>query len=246
MQKFKIGVTERGDAAVHSSEWIGKTSGMDAVIAITKGITPELSKCLLMPGTKEKTILHATITGYGGTLLEPGAPTLAESHARINELMRNGFPAEQIVLRIDPIIPTDKGLALVESILRMFQDTGITRVRFSFLQYYRHAEVRFKAAGLSWPTITDEMKDRCFLLFAHFAHIYTFQSCAGSVPFKWSHVAKQTGCVSDEDIDILGLAAQLQGLSHQRPACLCCSGKTELLAHRKPCKHGCKYCYWVG
>jgi len=246
MQKFKIGVTERGDAAVHLSEWIGKINDMDAVIAITKGITTELAECLLRPGIKEKAILHATITGYGGTVLEPGAPVLAESHARINELIRNGFPAKQIVLRIDPIIPTDKGLALVESILRMFQNTGITRVRFSFLQYYRHADARFKSAGLSWPTITQEQKDRCFLLFAHFAHIYTFQSCAGAIPFKWSHVAKQTGCVSDEDIDILGLTAQLQGSSHQRPACLCSSAKTELVTHRKPCKHGCKYCYWVG
>ena len=243
MQKFKIGVTERGDAAVHLSEWIGKISRMNAVIAITKGITSELSECLLRPGIKEKTILHATITGYGGTMLEPGAPTLAESYARISEFIRNGFPAKQIVLRIDPIIPTNKGLALVESILRMFQDTGITRVRFSFLQYYKHAEAHFKTAGMYWPIITDEMKVRCFLLFAHFAHIYTFRSCAGAIPFKWSHISKQTGCVSDEDINILGLTAQLQGSSRQRPACLCCSAKTELLTHRKPCKHGCKYCY---
>jgi len=246
MQKFKIGVTERGDAAVHISEWIGKINDMDAIIAITKGLTPELAECLQRPHIKEKTILHATITGYGGTVLEPSVPTLAESHARINELIRNGFPAKQIVLRIDPIIPTNKGLAHVERILRMFLDTRITRVRFSFLQYYRHAEAQFKAAGLSWPTITDKMKDRCFLLFAHFAHIYTFQSCAGSIPFIWSHVAKQTGCVSDEDIDILGRTAHLQGSSRQRPACLCCSAKTELLTHRTPCKHGCKYCYWVG
>lgn len=68
MQKFKIGVTERGDAAVHLREWIGKTSSMDAIIAITKGITPELAEYLLSPGIKEKTILHATVTGYGGTV----------------------------------------------------------------------------------------------------------------------------------------------------------------------------------
>ena len=62
-EKFKIGVTERGDAAVHLDEWADKAPGLDAIVAITKSITPEFAKFILTPEIKAKTILHATVTG---------------------------------------------------------------------------------------------------------------------------------------------------------------------------------------
>ena len=245
-KKFKIGVTERGDAAVHLNEWVDKAPGLDAIVAITKSVTPELTDFILTPGIKAKTILHTTITGYGGTRLEPGAPPPEESYALISGMIAGGFPAKQIVLRIDPIIPTEKGLEHVRKLLGMFKSTGIKRVRFSFLQYYKHAEARFSKLGWAWPRIDDGMKAACFRLFSEYARIYKFQSCATEVPPEYNHFCAQTGCVSAEDVVILGLEVKLSGSSYQRPKCLCCSAKTELLTHRSQCKNKCAYCYWVG
>lgn len=109
MALYKIGITEAGDAGVDLS-WEEKLDDVDAAVLITKSVSPDFFDAALKH--KDKLVIHTTITGYGHSILEPNVPTPYEEFAAIMELAKAGFPMEKIVIRIDPIIPTEKGLSV--------------------------------------------------------------------------------------------------------------------------------------
>ena len=71
---MKIGITERGDASIDYG-WEEKLDMVDGAVLITKNITDYFISRILP--LKEKVILHATITGFGGSILEPKADRCA-------------------------------------------------------------------------------------------------------------------------------------------------------------------------
>lgn len=243
---FKVGITERGDAALDFS-WIDKMLSVDMAIIISKRLSDELIDKLVW--TKDAVIFHMTVTGYGGTVLEPNVPSpkwaLKQFYKLIDQgfNIEAGFPVEQIVLRIDPIIPTPKGLQRVKEVLDLFSCTGISRVRYSFIDMYTHVIERFTNAGLRNPYGTDEFApskahiDQAMKLIDSYRHIYQFESCS-------EYTKDQVGCISQLDVDILKIPGTLQGSSKQRKSCLCPGNKIELLGKRSQCEHRCLYCYW--
>jgi hypothetical protein len=100
---------------------------------------------------KDKIIFHCTCTGFGGTIIEPNVPEVEWIHKQVQKLIAEGFPTQQITLRVDPIISTLKGLQNVQKVLDMFKDTGVKRVRYSFLDMYSHVKERFNKAGIPLP-----------------------------------------------------------------------------------------------
>ena len=103
---MKIGITERGDAALDLS-WVDKLKYVDGAILITKNcgkkeFLDSLSK------SEKPIILHATCTGMGGTHMEPNVPSPLSQINVIKRIIRTGIlPAKKIVIRIDPIYPFD-------------------------------------------------------------------------------------------------------------------------------------------
>lgn len=236
--KPKVGITERGDPSLNF-DWVSKLLCLN--IIITKNLTSEMIKHLT--NNKTRIILHITCTGFGGSNIEPNIPTIKETYVQICRLIAAGFPTEQIVLRIDPIIPTkfmaEHGLVYI---LDTFKDTGITRVRYSFLDIYKHVKERFEQANIKLPYETFHcpvyMQERILQIFDEYTDIYQFESCAEN-----THHA--LGCVSHVDFDILGIKiGHVNSKGTQRKLCLCFSGKTELLDKRSQCAYGCLYCYW--
>lgn len=242
----RIGITERGDASI-SFDWINKMYTVSGAILITKNITDRFIKEVM--NFKNKVIIHATITGWGGTPIEPRVPSLQESYIKVQSLIDSGFPIEQIVLRIDPIITTIDGLQRLESVLEKFKDSGISRVRFSFLDKYKHVIDRFKVRGLekclplySYDKPFSSSIQNTFNILEKYKDIYNFEVCSEDIPYNESIM--QVGCISKIDTDILNLDMPLIGNANQRTKCLCPSNKLELLNSRHPCMHGCLYCYW--
>ena len=133
----KIGITERGDAGIDFS-WEKKLDKTAFSIIITKKINDVLIDKLL--AHKDKIILHMTCTGMGGTLIEPNVSSPEFTLCKIKELIKRGFPKEQIVLRVDPIIPTAEGIMTARKVLEIFGDVGIKRCRISFLDMYSHVK----------------------------------------------------------------------------------------------------------
>ena len=200
---------------------------------------------------------ETVIDQYGHSALEPNVPTPYEEFAAIMELAKAGFPMEKIVIRIDPIIPTEKGLSVAYRTMISFMEMGFQRYRVSVIDMYPHARNRFKKAGLPLPygdngfapsqaqlSKVDDMlrQTKQFWEGLDNGKVLRIESCAE--PGLTEPIA--CGCISDYDLNLLGFSedAESNGAGYQRKGCMCYAGKTELLKHKTRCPHGCLYCYW--
>ena len=241
-----IGITERGDAALDLSweNWVfvQKRPAIliskdpcrlnDAVIEMTErhGFTPNI-------------IVHCTITGLGGSKIEPNVPKPSDALNGYFSFVKM-LGKDRVVLRCDPLIPAD---AFVDHALKnvMMHHLG-TRIRFSFLDIYPHVRQRFEAAGIDWHKLgfKDEKlhasrEDRMRLVIKmrnSVTNSSLLQACG-------EPGIESAPCVSEFDCKTLGVQHMAPDF-HQRYACCCASNKTELLKMRGRCRHGCLYCYW--
>lgn len=240
---MRIGITEAGDASLDYT-WLNKINSCDGVILITKNITDHFITAVLP--YKHKVIVHATCTGMGGTVIEPNVPHYIQQLSQVSKLISAGFPVNQIVVRIDPIIPTTKGLLTAQKVI---DASPVHRFRFSVLDAYPHVRARFIAAGIWLPYENNfQASDAQFEMLKKWLASQSpndvFECCAEDRLLNTPGV-QATGCVSEKDINLLGLtldAVYQTGL--QRKSCRCLSCKTELLSHKQRCPHGCLYCYW--
>lgn len=114
MAKYKIGITEAGDAGLDLS-WTSKMNQVDGAILITKCVSPDFYDAALK--YKDMVIIHTTFTGFGHSVLEPFVPEPYDEFGAITALINDGFPKSKIVIRIDPIIPTKKGIETAKKCL---------------------------------------------------------------------------------------------------------------------------------
>lgn len=238
-----IGITETSDPCFHLDIF---DNLYDANIIITKNLSPKMIEKLIE--NKDKCILHMTVTGMGGSKIEPFVPEPSINLERIKKLIDNGFPPEQIVLRIDPIVVTEKGTETALNVLDMFKNTGIKRVRISFMDMYKHTKENFINNNIKLPYDTfhanENIRKHVFNILYNKAiqmGYTTVQTC-GEPDFE------NTPCISQTDIDILGLTDKiiLQGNKKQRDHCSCPANKRQLISYEKSkikCKHNCLYCY---
>ena len=161
-----FGITERGDAGLDFT-WIDKLHDLSGAIIISKNLNDELIQHLI--NHKNKVIFHHTVTGYGASSIEPNVPDVLFSIEQAGKLFNAGFPKEQYVLRIDPIIPMKfdsyDGIEIPLSVANIFLGMyGVKRIRFSFMDDYKHTRSRFKKAGINYPnflsTFTCEQMNR--------------------------------------------------------------------------------------
>lgn len=252
MSKYKIGITEAGDAGLDLT-WEGKLPFVDGTILITKNPRPQFLAAVMR--NQEKIILHITITGYGGTAIEPNVPIFIDTFHYLKDLVRAGFPQNKIVIRVDPIIPTDKGIQKAFDMMAGSIDEGFTRFRVSIIDMYPHVRERFIASRLPLPygdkgflpsISQSKAVDKMLKSLNEYAkekdHQIRIETCAEPRLKN----AIQQGCISSYDLNLLGLAedADNDNVGFQRKNCLCYFGKTELLANKERCPHQCLYCYW--
>lgn len=248
---MKIGITERGDAGIDFS-WTSKLDSVDGLILITKNITESFTLIVLDLHKKGyKIIVHCTCTGYGGTELEPHVPNYQTQLNALKTLIDKGFPAENCVLRIDPIFPSEKGLNKVKEVMQYFMNlnTGVTRIRVSIVDEYNHVKERYRQRGWTplfngfGPSPTQVYEVASLLKL----YPYTFEACAENELTTYSSNIIAQGCISNKDLEIMNLPVYEMPINPQhRHGCMCLSCKTELFEKRQPCLHGCIYCFWKG
>ena len=239
----RIGVTEAGEAAFNLDIFDRLYSGN---IIITKRLTDKLIEKLVE--YQGKIILHCTVTGMGGSRIEPFVPRAIDTHKGLVKLLEAGFPVSHVVLRVDPIVPTERGMNTALDVITAFGGLGIKRLRFSFLDNYKHVKTRFKKEGI--PELYGGEFHAPLELRREYAK--KIEEVAKDAGFESIEACGEPGiesisCLSQKDIDILGLTDQvtLEGSAEQRESCNCPANKTELL-RIKPhqCEHKCLYCYW--
>ncbi len=250
---MKIGITEYGDAGL-DYRWEQKLNTVDGVILITKNINPVFTQKVLTAMTNHKIIVHCTCTGWGGTIIEPHVPNFQVQLDNMKKLIDAGFPAKQMVLRIDPIFPSEAGLNKVEEVLNYYHALNLPeaeiRLRMSLIDEYPHVRERYAKNGLQplyggnfYPNYSQLMMTGKTLS----KYPYTFSTCAeDKLAEAFPNTFKIEGCISKTDLDILNIEFDdsLYTNPQNRKMCHCLSCKTELLKPRQSCPHGCLYCFW--
>lgn len=227
----KIGFTERGDAGLDFS-WMRTHKNYDGVVLITK----RLSHDFIEQASKINSIVHATITGHGGTVYEPKVPSLTISRIYFDLLVKTLGP-DRVVLRIDPIIPDSRGIAVAINVYEQIHVKGgrRTRVRTSFMDNYSHVKERFIAAGLK-PL--DYYFHAPLDLRKKISSYFPDAEICGEPGFEC------IGCISEKDLEVLKIDIEPKIGGWQREECRCLTYKTEMFENRGRCDHNCLYCYW--
>lgn len=244
----QIGVTETYDPC-YVSDWDDKL--LDANIIITKELSDDMIHKLL--GSVDKVVLHHTVTGQGGTWLEPGVKGSAEEFAQFEKLIKLGFPLSHYALRLDPLIPIDKDcINNIQSVLYAWNKyaglKGHTiRCRVSMIDMYNHVLVRFNEANKIVPWEGFHAPDKVFRfieqLFIKYSNL-EYESCAED---KFDpELVERTSCVSNKDLNILNQNTDEYGFPNQKQRSLCgCLAKKQILGVKPGrCPHKCLYCYW--
>ena len=239
----RIGTTESGEISYNLDAFDRLYKGN---IIITKRLTDKLIEKLIE--YQDKIILHLTCTGMGSTRIEPFVPSVEETHDKFVKLIEGGFPISHVVLRVDPIVPTHKGVETAMRVLRAFRDFGIRRVRISFLDNYKHVQERFKEENI--PILYDGSFHAP--LAERLDALEKIKQCAFECGFESVEACGEPGiesipCLSQKDIDILGLSDEIElvGSAEQRKSCGCPANKTSLFKGKlERCLHKCLYCYW--
>lgn len=253
MMHMNIGITEYGDAGI-DFRWEQKLHTVDGAVLITKNLNTTFIQKVLESMQQHKIIVHCTCTGWGGTIIEPNVPDFKTQLNHLKELILAGFPAKQIVLRIDPIFPSEAGLQRVKDVLDYYHSLNLPedeiRLRMSLIDEYPHVRERYAKNGLQplyggrfYPSY--EQINAVGNLLSSYP--YTFCTCAeDKLADKFPNTFEIAGCISKTDLEILGIAydANLYTNPQNRNMCHCLSCKTELLKPRKKCPHGCLYCFW--
>lgn len=257
---FCVGVTEHGDAG-RNLAWVETIKNVNCAILITKSITCDFAQAVL--NCPKPIIIHCTCTGWGSTQMEPGVVPYWVQLNSLKHLIEAGFPAYRCVLRLDPILPYMNGIEGAEAVLQHFYslNLGVSRVRISVVDDYKHVKQRFRDAG--WETIypgtnfyasQEQMTQIIQMLARNKRDKVFFETCAESQLARiadslgYRGLIHEEGCVSLSDLFLLGFegfSKEQFGINPQhRSGCRCLSCKKELLSGRHPCQNNCKYCFW--
>ncbi|MBQ8482858.1 MAG: DUF1848 family protein [Bacteroidales bacterium] len=238
----KVGITEAGDPVFNLDIF---DNLYRANIIITKNLTDSMIERLVK--NSRSVILHMTCTGHGGTMLEPNVPAPEVTRMQMQKLLDAGFPASHVVLRIDPILPTVSGRKTAYYVAALFAGLGITRLRYSILDMYPHVKARLSKQDMPVPYTTFHA--------SYAARKATWEGIA-AVGARYGYTVEACGepdlpptpCLSQKDIDILGLRDKifLESSAGQRKTCGCPANKSELIRKGRPhrCEHKCVYCFW--
>lgn len=122
-----------GDPTINY-DWVKKLT--DINIIRTKVITDDfINVCI---ENKHRIFLHVVITGLGKTVFEPNIPSVKDIFFKLEKLIRLGFPQNQILWVVNPVLPNDNGLKALQLLLKVFTEFKPLRlryVRFSVLRY---------------------------------------------------------------------------------------------------------------
>lgn len=248
------GFTEGGDPS-QDPRWFNRLRNLAGATVVTKNLTALLRHQVLT--AKVPIMVHVTATGWGNSPVEPNVPKIGEQFVNTQALLDAGFPTNRLIVRIDPIIPTEEGIERAETVLRTFNalDEGKRRFRcrVSVMDNYRHNRDRLKKQGVELRGVygangnsfqaSPSAFEKVGNLLKRFQQDYIFESCAE--PGRLPNFVSKVGCISELDFRACGLASPLpMANKRQRTECHCACAKFELLPKKARCAHGCAYCYW--
>jgi hypothetical protein len=192
-----------------------------------------------------------TITGLGGTRLEPAAPSPSAALAQLPGLVALAGNPRRVSLRFDPIFTWREGPA-VRSNLPFFEtaaeraaEQGIRDIRFSFTQWYRRSVRRARESGIDFIDPAPGEKIESVAWMAEIARKHGLRLHACSQPFLAGAEVRRSACIDGRFLAALhprGDRASAAKDRSQRPDCGC-TVSVDIGSYEQACPHGCVYCY---
>ena len=191
----------------------------------------------------DQLFLHFSITGMGGSLLEPNIPTTDESLALLPELIELTGSPDRISVRFDPIVNLHVGdtkytnLRQFPTVAAAMAAVGIARATTSWMTYYKKVARRFAPyqidlAEFDWQRQADFVLDECS---RHGLQLHA--CCVEGLP--------TSRCIDGPVLQALhpkGERCSQAKATGQRPRCGCTASK-DLGWYGHVCGGGCLYCY---
>lgn len=240
-----VWVTELTDPFFYIKEIEAKIPSGEPIVLYTKAkLPPHLLKIIYK---STNVAISYTITGWGGTWLEPCVPNTKDMVKHINSVMCDLDP-KRIRLRIDPVIPTVEGMIRAGAVA-MFIENHINIIT-SILQLYKsHEEMACRLGiDLSHYTITSGrakfVKEEVTLKWLNYLYriaswtIGQVQFCGMPYPVPG---AIHQGCIDLTLLEAIGANVPIILQGKQRPGCKCIVNKKQIVQGK--CGHSCIYCY---
>lgn len=196
----------------------------------------------------DQVFCHLTITGLGGTGLEPNIPPWRDVASQLPGLVEFAADPRRVSVRFDPIVHWHKdtrvasNLPTAESVLREAGRAGIRAVRISFATLY--GKVR-RRPGWSWydPPPARRLEIARELVGLANDLGLTLYSCSQN---EWSAAGVATSrCIDGELLSLLHprhYPASTAKDKGQRPECGC-TVSVDIGSYQMRCPNGCRYCY---
>lgn len=190
--------------------------------------------------------LHYSITGLGGTILEPNVPDPQTALTQLPRLIQLVNEPARIRIRFDPIvhIQTQNGaeicnLDFFKILAPCLERLGLVNVSTSWMQVYNKVKRRLLRHGLTPAPVSMErrVEEQALLSQIAQAHGLCLHGCC--VP-EWP----RSKCIDGELFNTLHPKGHLTSTKRargQRPSCGCTESWD--IGWYLPCMHGCVYCY---
>ncbi len=190
--------------------------------------------------------IHLTVTGLGGTEVEPQAPAWEDTFSALPGLIEFTGGPENIKLRVDPIFRARRGanlydnLDLVREILARGASLGIKRCVTSFACYYPKVKNRMTGAGFALHAHSHEEQAEIWRELSLYAAKLGIRLDACAVPG-----APESRCIDAEVLADLhpGKLACSSFQPRTREQCGCTHSIDVGGYYTKACYTGCVYCY---
>ncbi|MBN2246941.1 MAG: DUF1848 family protein [Candidatus Aminicenantes bacterium] len=196
--------------------------------------------------------LHFTITGNGGTLIEPGVPTWEYAVSQLDSLIKIAGCPERISIRFDPVLfwtenqKSRTNLYFFEKLSRELYPRGLSRVHFSFAQWYRKARIRAEKRGFNYydPPVEEKMKYAGYLSEVAARSQIQLYVCSQDV-FAEVPGIKPSACIDGDLLQRLHPEKEPASINKdksQRKECHC-TESIDIGSYKLSCPHACVYCY---
>lgn len=193
-----------------------------------------------------------TISGLGGTFIEPAVPKPEQAVQQLEPLIQIVGSEERISVRFDPVVFwQEEGICLsnleyFKKLAPELDKLGIRRVRFSFAQWYKKAQRRAKKYGFVYFDPAGEEKKEKAGDLADIAEKHSLSLFACSQEFLTQVPGVETSSCIDgrllEELHPTGLQASVKKDKSQRKECGC-TESVDIGSYTQFCPHCCLYCY---
>lgn len=196
--------------------------------------------------------LHFTVTGLGGTDLEPGVPPAGVALSQIEGLVEVAGDPRRVSLRVDPVVfwredeALRTNLPFVETAARRAAEAGLSDLRFSIAQWYVKAKNRAARRRFRFVDPPDDEKLRAARTVAAVAEAHGLTPSVCSQTFIAAGAGiRPSACIDGRRLSSLHPRAEpavARKDRTQRPDCRC-TESVDIGSYAQRCPHSCVYCY---